>query len=155
MIFSLSSLSPSLPLSLHLSSPPSLPVSFSLSPTLQFAVNYKARNNSDVNRDEIIKLVAGMVVKNGDFDHQVDLNNPDLTIVVEIIKVHTLLGSNYYYLKGGRGAQEADSPPPSLKYCYQSNFLKQSRMSSPAPPKINNLKSLCSSQLFVCFSCEV
>ena len=64
---------------------------FSLSPLfLQFAVNYKARNNNDVNRDEIIKLVAGMVVKNGDFDHKVDLNNPDLTIVVEIIKVLTL-----------------------------------------------------------------
>ena len=35
-----------------------------------------------------------MVVKNGDFDHQVDLNNPDLTIVVEIIKVHPLLHYN-------------------------------------------------------------
>lgn len=55
---------------------------------MQFAVNYKARNNNVVNRDDIIKVVATMATKNGEFDHQVDLSNPDLTIIVEIIKVH-------------------------------------------------------------------
>lgn len=54
---------------------------------VQFAVSYKARNNKDVNRDAIIKLLANMVNREGDFAHTVDLNNPDLTIVVEIIKV--------------------------------------------------------------------
>ena len=40
-----------------------------------------------MNREEIIKTLASMVTRNGDYPHQVDLLNPDLTIVVEIIKV--------------------------------------------------------------------
>ena len=50
-------------------------------------MSYKARNNKDVNRDDIIKLLASMVTREGDFSHVVDLSNPDLTVVVEIIKV--------------------------------------------------------------------
>ncbi|CAI8001680.1 THUMP domain-containing protein 1, partial [Geodia barretti] len=52
----------------------------------QFAVVYKARNNQDVNREEIIKTLASLVTMNGDYPHRVDLLNPDLTIVVEIVK---------------------------------------------------------------------
>jgi hypothetical protein len=40
-----------------------------------------------VNREEIIKTLASLVTMNGDYPHQVDLLNPDLTIVVEIVKV--------------------------------------------------------------------
>lgn len=50
---------------------------------------YKARNNNDVSREDIIKTLASLVTQNGDYSHTVDLSNPDLTIVVEIIKVHT------------------------------------------------------------------
>ena len=54
----------------------------------QFAVHYKARNNTDVSREVIIKLLASLVTQNGEFSHTVDLSNPDLSVVVEIIKVH-------------------------------------------------------------------
>ena len=58
---------------------------------LQFAVVYKARNNTDVSREDIIKTLASLVTQNGDYLHTVDLSNPDLTIVVEIIKVHVCM----------------------------------------------------------------
>ena len=54
---------------------------------MQFAVAYRARNNHDVDREEIIKILASLVTRNGDYPHRVDLGNPDLTIVVEIVKV--------------------------------------------------------------------
>ena len=54
----------------------------------QFAVQYKARNNKDVIRDDIITALASLVTRNGDYSHTVDLSNPDLTVVVEIIKVN-------------------------------------------------------------------
>ena len=44
-----------------------------------------------IKRDDVIKLLASMVTRNGDYDHIVDLNNPDLTVVVEIIKVSSSL----------------------------------------------------------------
>ena len=52
-------------------------------------MQYKARNNKDVKRDDIIELLASLVTKNGDFSHKVDLNNPDLCVIVEIIKVQS------------------------------------------------------------------
>ena len=54
----------------------------------QFAVVYKARNNKDACRDDIIKALATLATQNGDYSHIVDLSNPDLTIVVEIVKVN-------------------------------------------------------------------
>ena len=50
-------------------------------------MQYKARNNKDVIRDDIITALASLVTRNGDYSHTVDLSNPDLTVVVEIIKV--------------------------------------------------------------------
>ena len=50
-------------------------------------MNYKARNNNVIKRDDVIQLLASMVTKNGDFPHVVDLNNPELAILVEIVKV--------------------------------------------------------------------
>ena len=52
----------------------------------QFCVIYKSRNNSSIHRDDIIALLAGIVMGAGK-GHTVDLNNPDLAICVEIIKV--------------------------------------------------------------------
>ena len=50
-------------------------------------MNYKCRNNNEVKRDDVIHLLASMVTKNGDYSHTVDLSNPELTVVVEIVKV--------------------------------------------------------------------
>ena len=58
-------------------------------------------------RDETIAMLAGLVMSAGK-GHKVDLNNPDLAICVEIIKVnvqqyaHTIIGQNYcsvYFIK--------------------------------------------------------
>ena len=54
-------------------------------------MSYKARNNTVIKRDDVIKHVASAVTMDGDYDHMVDLNNPDLTVVVEIIKVNKVL----------------------------------------------------------------
>lgn len=53
----------------------------------QFAVLYEARANSGIDRMKIINVVAKSVPG----PHKVDLNNPDKTIVVEIVKVRKFL----------------------------------------------------------------
>ncbi len=61
---------------------------FSLSLTLsQFSVNYKARNNNAIKRDDVIKVVAGQVTCEDQYPHRVDLHNAELVIIVDIIKV--------------------------------------------------------------------
>ncbi|NXL85415.1 THUM1 protein, partial [Alectura lathami] len=50
-----------------------------------FQIVYKARNNSHMNREEAIKELAG-IVGSLNPENKVDLNNPQYTIVVEIIK---------------------------------------------------------------------
>ncbi|XP_065883024.1 THUMP domain-containing protein 1-like isoform X2 [Dysidea avara] len=56
--------------------------------TLKFAVVYKARNNNDVIRDNVILWIAQVVNKDDTYTHKVDLTSPDLVILVEIIKSH-------------------------------------------------------------------
>lgn len=50
---------------------------------MQFAVLYEARANTGIDRATIINTVAKAVPE----PHKVDLNNPEKTIVVEIVKV--------------------------------------------------------------------
>lgn len=50
---------------------------------LQFAVLYDARANTGVDRTKIIDAVAKSVPS----AHKVDLSNPDVSIVVQIVKV--------------------------------------------------------------------
>lgn len=50
-----------------------------------FQIVYKARNNNHMNRDEVIKDLAG-IVGTLNPENKVDLTNPEYTIVVEIIK---------------------------------------------------------------------
>lgn len=50
---------------------------------MQFAVMFGARANSGIDRMKIINAVAKSVPG----PHKVDLNNPDKTIIVEIVKV--------------------------------------------------------------------
>ncbi|XP_073399157.1 THUMP domain-containing protein 1-like [Dendrobates tinctorius] len=50
-----------------------------------FQIVYKARNNNQMNREEVIKDLAGLV-GNMNPENKVDLTNPEFTIVVEIIK---------------------------------------------------------------------
>nr|XP_045010332.1 THUMP domain-containing protein 1-like [Jaculus jaculus] len=46
---------------------------------------YKSRNNSHMNREEVIKELAG-IVSSLNTENKVDLTNPQYTVVVEIIK---------------------------------------------------------------------
>ncbi|XP_063170698.1 THUMP domain-containing protein 1 [Candoia aspera] len=50
-----------------------------------FQIVYKARNNSHLSREEVIKELAG-IVGHLNPENKVDLSNPEYTIVVEIIK---------------------------------------------------------------------
>ncbi|XP_008256047.1 THUMP domain-containing protein 1 [Oryctolagus cuniculus] len=50
-----------------------------------FQIVYKSRNNSHVNREEVIKELAG-IVGSLNSENKVDLTNPQYTVVVEIIK---------------------------------------------------------------------
>lgn len=65
----------------------------------QFAIAYKSRYNGDLNRENVITAVADMVI-DGEIKHQVDLDNPDVVVVIEIVKVcynfslHSLLYMN-------------------------------------------------------------
>lgn len=47
---------------------------------------YKARNNNEIIRDNVILWVAEAVNKGDTYKHKVDLSNPDLVILVEIMK---------------------------------------------------------------------
>ena len=49
-------------------------------------MSFKARNNSQIKRDDVISTLAGLVMADGK-GHTVDLKFPDLTVCVEIIKV--------------------------------------------------------------------
>ncbi|XP_065780533.1 THUMP domain-containing protein 1 isoform X1 [Muntiacus reevesi] len=50
-----------------------------------FQIVYKSRNNSHMNREEVIKELAG-IVGSLNSENKVDLTNPQYTVVVEIIK---------------------------------------------------------------------
>ncbi|XP_037363399.1 THUMP domain-containing protein 1 [Talpa occidentalis] len=50
-----------------------------------FQIVYKSRNNSHLNREEVIKELAG-IVGSLNSENKVDLTNPQYTVVVEIIK---------------------------------------------------------------------
>ncbi|XP_004705795.1 THUMP domain-containing protein 1 [Echinops telfairi] len=50
-----------------------------------FQIVYKSRNNSHMNRDDVIKELAG-IVGSLNSENKVDLTNPQYTVVVEIIK---------------------------------------------------------------------
>lgn len=52
---------------------------------MQFAVVYDARANTGIDRMKIINAVAKSVPG----PHKVDLNNPDKSIVVQVVKVST------------------------------------------------------------------
>ncbi|KAG7022095.1 THUMP domain-containing protein 1-like protein [Cucurbita argyrosperma subsp. argyrosperma] len=54
----------------------------------KFAVLYEARSNTGIDRATIINTVAKAVPE----PHKVDLNNPEKTIVVEIVKTICLIG---------------------------------------------------------------
>nr|CAG8433500.1 14692_t:CDS:2 [Entrophospora candida] len=49
----------------------------------QYAIVLNTRNNNKVDKKELINMIAKIVGE----DHTVNLNNPELTIIVEIFKI--------------------------------------------------------------------
>ncbi|KAG5887035.1 hypothetical protein JTB14_029994 [Gonioctena quinquepunctata] len=56
-----------------------------------FSIVYNHRNNNNLNRDEVIKVVADIVAK-ANSDNKVDLKSADVSIVIEVIKGIALIG---------------------------------------------------------------
>lgn len=50
-------------------------------------MQYKCRNNNVLKRDHVINLVAGLVTMEERYPHRVDFDDPELVIIVEIIRV--------------------------------------------------------------------
>lgn len=53
----------------------------------QFAVVYKSRHNTGIIKKSVITWIAEAVNKGTTYSHKVNLDSPDLVILVEIIKV--------------------------------------------------------------------
>uniref|UniRef100_S4R8K1 THUMP domain-containing protein 1 n=1 Tax=Petromyzon marinus TaxID=7757 RepID=S4R8K1_PETMA len=90
-----------------------------------FQVVYKARNNGNMHREETIKAVAGVVLKLNAENH-VDLTEPELTVVVEVIRAVCCLSVVRDYVrlrkynlqevaKATADAAEGDSPAAGKK----------------------------------------
>lgn len=65
-----------------------------------FSVAFNHRNNNSLSRDEVIKLIADKVASSR-AGHKVNLKEPDLTIVIEVVKSIALLAvvPNYFKYK--------------------------------------------------------
>lgn len=72
----------------------------------QFSVHYKSRNNDTLKRDQVIKLLASLVTDEGAYPHTVCLDNPQLVVCANIIRVrmcvcnqsHTLYSDMLFYM---------------------------------------------------------
>ncbi|ERN05116.1 hypothetical protein AMTRI_Chr01g109010 [Amborella trichopoda] len=78
-------------------------------PPQKFAVLYDARANTGIERAAIIDSVAKAVPQ----PHKVDLNNPDKTIVVQIVKTICLVGVVEKYKEWSKYNLRQLSSPPS------------------------------------------
>ncbi|XP_059180874.1 THUMP domain-containing protein 1 [Centropristis striata] len=82
-----------------------------------YQIAFKARNSSHNKRDEIIKSIAGLVGKLNP-KNKVDLTNPELTIIVEVIKAVCCLSVvKDYTLYRKYNVQEVvkeDTPKPDV-----------------------------------------
>jgi tRNA acetyltransferase TAN1 len=77
----------------HFRQPQSKPVSY--------AVAYKARNNSELNREATIDVIATLISGDGSLGHKVSLKSPELVVIVEVVKKHCLMSvvRDYHYLR--------------------------------------------------------
>ena len=59
-----------------------------------FGIMFKCRNNSSMKRDEVIDVVASIATDGGIYEEftKVDLNNPEYTVVINIVKTAVLMG---------------------------------------------------------------
>ncbi|KAM5331645.1 THUMP domain-containing protein 1 [Glossophaga mutica] len=98
-----------------------------------FQIVYKARNNSHVNREEVIKELAG-IVGSLNSENKVDLTNPQYTVVVEIIKAVCCLSVvKDYMLFRKYNLQEVvksakDPPQLNFKQTVQAGNGKEAKL---------------------------
>uniref|UniRef100_A0A8C3W036 THUMP domain-containing protein 1 n=1 Tax=Catagonus wagneri TaxID=51154 RepID=A0A8C3W036_9CETA len=112
-----------------------------------FQIVYKSRNNSHMNREEVIKELAG-IVGSLNSENKVDLTNPQYTVVVEIIKAVCCLSVvKDYTLFRKYNLQEVvktakDSSQPNAKQAPQAGSKElesgdKSNQNDPAEGKNN------------------
>ena len=65
---------------------------------ISYSILFKTRNNDKVKRDDIIKLI-GKVIRELPGTTTVDLNNPDICIVVEVLRSVCCIGTAKEYYK--------------------------------------------------------
>ncbi|KAM8772669.1 THUMP domain-containing protein 1 [Acanthopagrus schlegelii] len=91
-----------------------------------YQIAFKARNSSHNKRDEIIKSIAGLVGKLNP-KNKVDLTNPELTIIVEVIKAVCCLSVvKDYTLYRKYNVQEVvkeDTPKPDVTTVKKSDAI--------------------------------
>ncbi|MEQ2211874.1 hypothetical protein XENOCAPTIV_019061 [Xenoophorus captivus] len=77
-----------------------------------YQIAFKARNSSHNKREEIIKSIAGLVGKLNP-KNKVDLTNPELTIIVEVIKAVCCVSvaKDYtLFIKNSLGMENCENP---------------------------------------------
>ncbi|XP_078131993.1 THUMP domain-containing protein 1 [Sander vitreus] len=82
-----------------------------------YQIAFKARNSSHNKRDEIIKAIAGLVGKLNP-KNKVDLTNPELTIIVEVIKavccISVVKDYTLYRKYNVQEVMKEDTPKPDV-----------------------------------------
>lgn len=100
-----------------------------------FQIVYKSRNNSHMNREEVIKELAG-IVGSLNSENKVDLTNPQYTVVVEIIKAVCCLSVvKDYTLFRKYNLQEVvktakEPPQPHPEQAAQARGGKEAKLAS-------------------------
>ena len=92
--------------------------------TLKFSIVFKARNNQSLNRDDVISSLAEVVGKCNKA-HSVDLSHPDLTIVVEVIKVCSSSDDGRYCFKIISRMFQQELNQPNRMQHSESQHLQQ------------------------------
>ncbi|XP_003477846.1 THUMP domain-containing protein 1 [Cavia porcellus] len=105
-----------------------------------FQIVYKSRNNSHMNREEVIKELAG-IVGCLNSENKVDLTNPQYTVVVEIIKAvcclsvvkDYMLFRKYNLQEVVKTANDPSQPSPKLRNGKEARLETDNKLNQNDP----------------------
>ncbi|KAM6166630.1 THUMP domain-containing protein 1 [Erethizon dorsatum] len=110
-----------------------------------FQIVYKSRNNSHMNREEVIKELAG-IVGSLNSENKVDLTNPQYTVVVEIIKAvcclsvvkDYMLFRKYNLQEVVKTAKDPSQLPPKLRNGKEAKLETDDKLNQSDPKEGEN-----------------
>ncbi|MBZ3875026.1 THUMP domain-containing protein 1 [Sciurus carolinensis] len=110
-----------------------------------FQIVYKSRNNSHMNREEVIKELAG-IVGSLNSENKVDLTNPQYTVVVEIIKAvcclsvvkDYMLFRKYNLQEVVKSAKDPPQPHPKLGNGKEAKLEPEAKLNQNDPSEGKN-----------------